>query len=80
VGTLAVNVMLSTVSVYAFLFLFFRLLNWADTEPPRVAPVSGLCGCSVDPMAGVYGHCGHKRAEALTVEIYRPKHALGYAT
>lgn len=66
-----VTLMLGLLTLYAVLLLFFKLLNWADSEPPEVKPVPGLCGCAVDPMAGVWGHCSHK---ALAPE-YTPRHA-----
>lgn len=68
-----VTVMLGAVTLYSVLLLFFRLLNWADTEPPEVLDLPGLCNCLVDPMAGVYGHCSHKRARTLE---YVPRHAV----
>jgi len=67
-----VAVLLSLLTLYAIMYLFFRLLNWADSEPPEVRPVPGLCGCKVDPFAGVAGHCSHK---AYRIH-YLPKHAF----
>jgi hypothetical protein len=67
-----VTAMIGAFTLYVVLFLFFRLLNWADTAPPEVQELPGLCNCPVDPMAGVYGHCSHKRARILE---YVPRHA-----
>jgi hypothetical protein len=68
-----VTAMLFALTLYGSLFLFFKLLNWADSAPPEVQEVAGLCSCPVDPMAGVYGHCSHKKAR--TPE-YVPRHAV----
>lgn len=67
-----VTVLLSLLTFYTIIWAFFKLLNWADTAPPEVRPVPGLCGCRVDPYAGVAGHCSHK---GLALP-YVPKHAL----
>ncbi len=68
---LAIQVLLTLCSFYALLLIGFRLLDWASTEPPEVHPVPGLCHCNVDPMAGIYGHCDHKRV----APEYHPRHA-----
>lgn len=68
---LAIQVLLALCSFYALIAVGVTLLNWASTDPPEVHPVPGLCQCNVDPMAGIYGHCSHKRLEPE----YRPRHA-----
>ena len=67
-----VTVLLFLLTFYVVLLLFFRLLNWADTEPVEAQPVPGLCGCRVDPYAGVAGHCRHKTYQTQ----YVPRHAF----
>ena len=66
-----VTLMLSMVTFYAIIWAFFKLLNWADTAVPEVKPVAGLCQCTVDPYAGVAGHCFHKAVRLP----YIPRHA-----
>lgn len=72
--SLAVAGMLFAASTYALLYIGFRLIAWADSAPPEFPQIRGLCDCAIDPMAGVYGHCGHKLPRLPELE-YVPRHA-----
>lgn len=74
---MAVNAMLASLTFLLLMLIFFQLLDWAETAPPEVRPVKGLCDCPVSPYTGLQGLCRHKGVGTPTPEriSYVPRHA-----